>query len=283
MRRLVDAVLRDGRTRSEEVSLYGPPRQVLRLRALPFDGGVILEVNDVSEARLIDQIRRDFVANISHELKTPIGALQLLAETFVDENDPVVARRLAQRIREESERLAGIVEDLLELSRLESENERVRERLSLDDVVNEAVTRVRAAAENNGVPVETVEGAGGSVRGDRRQLVSATFNLLENAVTYSDPGSVVRTGVATTEDGGREIWVADEGIGIPEGDLERIFERFYRVDRARSRATGGTGLGLAIVRHVAQNHGARVSVQSRLGEGSRFSLTFPPEAVQRHP
>jgi two-component system sensor histidine kinase SenX3 len=248
------------------------------MRAVPFGGGAILEVDDISEARRLDEVRRDFVANISHELKTPVGALALLAETLVGESDPTVANRLAQRIRDESQRLGQMVSDLLSLTRIESEAEPQREWVAVNEVLDEAVDRVRAAAEHKGVAIEVSDIVDAGVLGDRRQLVSAIFNLLDNAVTYSDTRSVVCAG-ARSANGEVEIWVTDEGIGISEAERERIFERFYRVDRSRHRATGGTGLGLAIVRHVAHNHGARVVVDSELGHGSRFAIVFPKASV----
>jgi two-component system, OmpR family, sensor histidine kinase SenX3 len=279
VRAVVDQVLATGLQRQDEVEIYGPPPRTVRLRAVALAGGVLVEVDDVSEARRLEGMRRDFVANVSHELKTPVGALALLAETLAGERDPTVAGRLVERIREESARLAVMVGDLLDLSRLEAEKEHPRDPVVLDEVVMEAAARARSAAEHKGVALELGEPAGARVLGAPDQLVSAVFNLLENAIVYSDAGSVVRVGVSTGDPGGGpEVWVEDHGIGIPPKDLERIFERFYRVDRARSRATGGTGLGLAIVRHVAHNHGAEIAVTSRLGAGSRFCMTFPASA-----
>jgi two-component system sensor histidine kinase SenX3 len=269
-----------GRRERRTLELFGPPRRVLAVEAFPLDDGqrtvgAAAVVEDVSERRRLEAVRRDFVANISHELKTPIGALALLAETMAGEPDAEVIRRLAGRLQEEAHRVARIIEDLLDLSRIEAEETPRREPVPVHLIVAEAVERVRPAAEVHGVSLDVAEPSHRLVvAGDRRQLVSALFNLLENAVKYSEPGGRVELRAGT--DGSRvELAVRDHGIGIPARDLERIFERFYRVDRARSRQTGGTGLGLAIVRHVATNHGGEVTVASREGEGSLFRLVLP--------
>jgi two-component system sensor histidine kinase SenX3 len=215
------------------------------------------------------------VANVSHELKTPVGALGLLAETLADEEDAAVIRRLAHRMQAEAMRVGRTIHDLLDLSRLESEESPEREPVAVHLAVGQAVEQVRGAAEARGVVLEVADiGRRITVPGDRRQLVSAVYNLLDNAVKYSEPASSVHLRCATNGDW-VELSVQDHGIGIPTRDYERIFERFYRVDRARSRETGGTGLGLAIVRHVATNHGGRISVTSREGEGSTFFLRLP--------
>ncbi len=372
------------------LDLYGPPRRTLTVRAMLIDDGrrplgVMAMIEDVSERRRLEEIRRDFVANVSHELKTPMGALGLLAETLVSELDVQVAKRLAERIHTEAFRVSRIIDDLLDLSRIESEEAPPREPVPVDLVMADATERVRAAAEQRGIEVQLLEPEPPvTVFGDRRQLVSAMHALLENAVTYSydnskivvsatvvrpEPGSgegaeaapavPVAAGVTgDTLDAARETSVAgagdaaggetattsddrgplepgaagappgpfdtgqiavpsaavspplegavasgsadastraerpmvhlsvtDQGIGIPARDLNRIFERFYRVDHGRSRDTGGTGLGLSIVRHVANNHNGWVDVESREGEGSTFTLALPlaegPGAVTR--
>jgi two-component system sensor histidine kinase SenX3 len=215
------------------------------------------------------------VANISHELKTPVGALSLVAETLEGEDDPAVVARLSHRMRTEAERLGRIIEDLLDLSRIEAEESPSRDPVSIHLILGQAVDRLRPVAEHRGIHLEVVEPSPNLlVRGDRRQLVSAIHNLVDNAIKYSEDGSAVEVRV-TYDHEWIEITVSDHGIGIPSRDLERVFERFYRVDRARSRDTGGTGLGLAIVRHVAGNHGGEVSVESREGEGSTFRLQLP--------
>ena len=395
------------------LDLYGPPRRTLQVRARQIDDGrrplgVIALIEDVSERRRLEEIRRDFVANVSHELKTPMGALGLLAETLVSEPDPDVAQRLAGRIHNEAFRVSRIIDDLLDLSRIESEEAPPREPVLVNLVMADAIERVRATADQRGLEIVLHEPSPPvAVLGDRRQLVSAMHALLENAITYSyDNSKVVVTGVAQRfnpnlshpsvvgegggEGGRRRVrfphggvpgrgrrrgpggrrrrrsttpptrrpetrgrvrrwqpvfvpeildqysplgqsapgasaatgttaptmpvpptvtaegdaagtgpadssaaaspnWrieerdnvrlsVQDHGVGIPARDLDRIFERFYRVDHGRSRDTGGTGLGLSIVRHVANNHQGWVDVESREGEGSTFTLVLPIQA-----
>jgi two-component system sensor histidine kinase SenX3 len=269
-----------GNPGEEVLDLYGPPRRTLSIRAHPLETewrgvGAVAVIEDVSEKRRLEVVRRDFVANISHELKTPIGALGLLAETLAREDDPEVLNRLAGRIQSEAQRVARIMDDLLDLSRIESEEAPTREPVPVHIVVATAAERVRPAAEKRGTRIRIGEPPHDiTVLGDRRQLVSALYNLIENAVKYSDPGSTVEVG-GRTDGHWVELRVRDHGIGIPSQDLERIFERFYRVDRGRGRETGGTGLGLAIVRHVAGNHGGEVLVDSQEGEGSTFTLRLP--------
>jgi two-component system sensor histidine kinase SenX3 len=277
----IDDALRsalEGRSARRDLDLFGPPRRVLTVNAVPVTGralGAIATVEDVSERRRLEGVRRDFVANVSHELKTPVGALGVLAETIVAEDEPTVIRRLAERMTGEAIRVGRLIDDLLVLSRIESEEQPPLEPVVLTEVVIEAAHRVTALAESNDIAVDTSDVTPGLVvRGDGPQLVSALGNLLENACKYSDAGTDVR--VRTSQhDGWVDIEVADRGIGIPTRDLERIFERFYRVDRARSRVTGGTGLGLSIVRHIARSHGGDISVTSREGEGSTFILRLP--------
>ncbi|MGV3758027.1 MAG: sensor histidine kinase [Actinomycetota bacterium] len=275
-----DVVARGARASHERsVELFGPPRRTLTVRGVAVDAedgtGALVVVDDVTERRRLESVRRDFVANISHELKTPVGALGLLAETLVTEADPAVAHRLAERILTEAFRVGRTIDDLLELSRIEVDEVEAREQLPVQAIVSEAADRVRGAADQRSIAIE-VDPVPDRLRvvGDRRQLVSALFNLLENAVKYSDPGASVR--VRTATDGRMvDLSVEDHGIGIPRRDIERVFERFYRVDRARSRETGGTGLGLAIVRHVANNHHGQVHVESDEGHGSTFTLRLP--------
>jgi two-component system sensor histidine kinase SenX3 len=237
--------------------------------------GAVAFVRDVSESRRVESVRRDFVANVSHELKTPIGALTLLAETIASGEDATVMQQLADRVVKEADRLGRIVDDLLNLSLIEAQESPTREPLPIPLLIGDALDQVRSAAELAGVPLGiTLPIPDVEIVCDRRQVLSALVNLLENAVKYSDPDAEVEVSVRT--DRGRAlISVRDHGIGIPKRDLERIFERFYRVDRARSRQTGGTGLGLSIVRHVAQAHGGEVTVESVEGEGSTFTLYFP--------
>ena len=276
------------------LELFGPPRSTLSIRAQLIDDGrrpvgVVALIEDISERRRLDEVRRDFIANVSHELKTPMGALGLLAETLMVERDKDVAARLADRIHREAFRVSRIIDDLLDLSRIESEISPPREPVQVGLVMAEAAERIRSSAEQRDIDIVMEEpDADLVVLGDRRQLVSAVHALLENAVTYSSPGDAVTLKanldptVIEAEQGGLEVpcdqvrlSVVDQGVGIPSRDLDRIFERFYRVDLGRSRETGGTGLGLAIVRHVAQNHQGHVDVVSREGEGSTFTLVLP--------
>ncbi len=269
-----------GEPQRRTLEIYGPPRRVLVLSAFPLgDGerkaGAVVVVDDVSERHRLEAIRRDFVANISHELKTPVGALGLLADTIASEDDAVVVRRLAERMTGEAFRVGRIIDDLLDLSRIEAEESPTREPVAVHALVVEAIERVRPLAHARGITLDAHEvPRWPTVKGDQRQLVSALANLLDNACKYSDGGSTVE--VRSWDDANFvEIEVRDYGIGIPGRDLERVFERFYRVDRARSRETGGTGLGLAIVRHVATNHNGNIRVASREGEGSVFTLRLP--------
>ena len=385
----------DHGTAERILDLYGPPRRTLSVRARLIDDGrrplgVIATIEDISERRRLEEIRRDFVANVSHELKTPMGALGLLAATLVAEPDAEGARRLASRIHTEAFRVSRIIDDLLDLSRIESEEAPPREPVLVNLVMAEALERVRSTADQRGIAITLTEpDPPVAVLGDRRQLVSAMHALIENAVTYSYDGSTVTvhgtlvkattpapTGSVRAQQAeapptppaaayqpsatppvpaavpGGEPWAAppshpsgagayppvtppngnpvgangslpaaaatsgafmpsgavpsgsgsaggtngthraetappttsqdvvrlsvvDHGVGIPARDLDRIFERFYRVDHGRSRETGGTGLGLSIVRHVANNHQGWVEVESREGEGSTFTLVLP--------
>ena len=262
------------------IDLFGPPRRNLRVAAFPLaDGrraiGAVAVIEDISERRRLEAVRRDFVANVSHELKTPVGALGLLAETLADESDPGVTRRLADRMQLEAARVGRIIDDLLDLSRLEAEEAPIREPVPVHIVVAQAVEQVSSAAEHQGVSVKVGNVPTRlTVVGDRRQLVSSVYNLLENAVKYSAAGDEVSV-TCRASAGWAELAIRDNGIGIPSREHERIFERFYRVDRGRGRDSGGTGLGLAIVRHVMTNHGGEVTLSSHEGEGSVFTLRLP--------
>ena len=280
---LIDATIerhlagaRPGATSEELLDLYGPPKMVLVVRGGTLGGGgSYVLVEDMSERRRIDAVRTDFVANISHELKTPVGALAVLAETLVDETDPAVVTRIADRMLEESHRASRTIDDLLELSRIELGGDQAREPVDAVEVVRAAVERASALAERREIRVDVARTTTRvTVEADRRQLVSAVGNLVENAVKYSEPGGEVHVAVDPRDDA-VDFTVTDQGVGIPARDLDRIFERFYRVDKARSRGTGGTGLGLSIVRHVATNHSGEVLVSSREGEGSTFVLRIP--------
>ncbi len=267
-----------GQPSAQTLDLLGPPRRSISVRAVPVESVDVVAValiEDVSERARLEAMRTDFVANISHELRTPVGALALLAETMVDEQDPALTRRLAEKMVTEANRVTRIIEDLLELSRIEHDGRPRFEVVPVGLLAAEAVERVRTLADSHDITVHVEEPSRRlTVAGDRRQLVSALANLIENGIKYSDPGSTVEVS-ARTDGAWAELVVADHGIGIPRRDQDRIFERFYRVDRARSRDTGGTGLGLAIVRHVATNHGGTVSVSSVEGAGSTFSIRVP--------
>ncbi len=240
------------------------------------DGLVLVLAEDQSESRRVEEVRRDFVANVSHELKTPVGALALLAETVEDAaDDPDAVRRFAGRMRQEAARLTNLVQDIITLSRIQAA-EPVPDptAVPLDAVIAEALDRCRMKANARGIALADVGDRGLGVHGDEDLLITAIRNLLENAVAYSPERT--RVVVTTRRAADRvEISVEDQGIGIPARDLQRIFERFYRVDPARSRATGGTGLGLAIVKHVMAAHGGTVTVRSVEGAGSTFTISLP--------
>ncbi|MBT8207223.1 MAG: hypothetical protein KJO18_03020, partial [Acidimicrobiia bacterium] len=257
-----------------EVDIYGPPRAALTVRALAIQhddpGGVVVIVNDATKERQLDEVRRSFVANVSHELRTPVGAIAVLAETLTASEDPTVIKKLGTRLQEAALRLGDMIEDLLELSRTESGTVVKAVNIDVASFIGDAVSNLSESAATAGVAV-TVNVTPPSIlmRGDARQLRSAVQNLVDNAIKYSGSGSEVRVDAAAEGDK-VTITVADEGIGIPESALERIYERFYRVDGARRRQTGGTGLGLSIVRHVVSNHDGVISADSVEGEGTTF-------------
>ncbi len=265
-----------GAAASEQVELVGPPQRVLDVRATPLsDGGSIATIDDITERWKLDQIRTDFVANVSHELKTPVGAISVLAETIEGETEDELVLRLVRRMIMESQRMNRTIDDLLELSRIEMGGEMQMSPVNLNDVAQEAIERAQPIASRQGVTIDFDRLDEECVlNGDYYQLVSAVSNLVDNAVKYSNEGGKVNVAIES-DSHYLALTVQDQGIGIPMASLERIFERFYRVDRARSRGTGGTGLGLSIVRHVVTNHGGEVNVRSREGEGSTFTLRFP--------
>ena len=249
-----------------------------RLQVSPLESGYSLVLaQDLSEERRLNDVRRDFVANVSHELKTPVGALSLLAEAVqAADHDVAQAKHFAARMQLEVRRLTDLIADLVELSRVQGDAPlRNSKPVPVQDIVAEAVDAMKISAEKKGIQVNVApDVAVGSIFGDEVQLVTALRNLVSNAINYSPEGTKV--GVGVKSDGDQiELTVTDQGPGISEVDQTRIFERFYRVDPARSRETGGTGLGLAIVKHVCANHGGDCTVWSRLGEGSTFTLQFP--------
>ena len=273
------AATRGGEQATHLVELHGPPKRWLEISADPIpDGGSVAIIRDVTESVRTDAVRTDFVTNISHELKTPVGAVAVLAEALIDEPDSDVVRRLADRLVEEAHRAVRTIDDLLRLSQIESTRPG-DDVVDLNSVVQRAIGRGRSIDGGRGIEIATLESPPSLlIRGDERQLVSAVGNLVENAVKYSHDGGVVQVRTRLS-DAAVEVMVADQGIGIPTRDLDRVFERFYRVDKARSRVTGGTGLGLSIVRHVATNHGGEVLVSSQEGEGSTFVLRLPVSLV----
>ena len=288
---LARQVRRDGEIREGEIEVtdhkHGDRSTSFAVRVAPLgaplgasDGGgglVLVLAEDQTESRRVEEVRRDFVANVSHELKTPVGALALLAETVEDAaDDPEAVRRFAGRMRYEASRLTSLVQDLITLSRIQAA-EPVPDPapVKLDAVVAEALDRCRMKAGARGIELVETTDSDLVVLGDEDLLVTALRNLLDNAVDYSPEHTRVLVTATRASDYTAEISVADQGIGIPERDRERIFERFYRVDPARSRATGGTGLGLAIVKHVTVAHGGNVTVWSKVGAGSTFTLRLP--------
>lgn len=239
-------------------------------------GMILVLISDESEYQKVDAIRRDFVANISHELKTPIGALSLLSEAVLGaKNDPEAVVKFASKMQKESRRLTDLVQEIINLSRLQGSDPLISAyAVDVEDIIREAVNQCQTSAEGRNIEIVLGEISNTTILGDRDQLIMAFQNLIENAINYSPENTKVSVSASIIE-GLVEISVADQGIGISESELERIFERFYRIDPARSRETGGTGLGLSIVKHVALNHGGDIKVWSKLNVGSTFALRLP--------
>jgi two-component system, OmpR family, sensor histidine kinase SenX3 len=279
---IIRVVRRTGITQSGKIEVPRGPigegvrELTVKVISLEKDLQILVLLSDESEADRVHEVRRDFVANISHELKTPIGALSLLSEAVLSAKDePAAVEKFASRMQQEAKRLTGLVQEIINLSRLQdSDPLQVAEPLLLSDLIAEAVdqSQTTSAARKIGISVSSVVPA--TVFGDRDQLLMAINNLIENAINYSPENTKVSVSTSI-EDAIVTISVADQGIGIPEADLERIFERFYRVDPARSRETGGTGLGLSIVKHVAAKHGGEITVWSSQNVGSTFALRLP--------
>jgi len=276
---LVHEVRRDGQIRETELVMTRPgaPSRHVTARVAPLGSRLVLAlVEDRTRERRVEAVRRDFVANVSHELKTPVGAIRLLAEAVADAaDDPEAVRRFSSRMLTESDRLTQLVQQIIELSRLQGDEPlEAPTTVDVDGVVETAVDTSAIDAQNKRIRVHVAGAHGLQVFGSEEQVLAAVTNLVANAVAYSDPGSSVSV-TAKAEHGSVEISVVDQGIGIAPDEIDRIFERFYRVDPARHRSTGGTGLGLAIVKHVAATHGGEVRVWSVEGQGSTFTLTLP--------
>ena len=287
---LVRAVRRSGTQQEATMELprgpIGEGTHDLLVRVTPIgsDGMIAILIFDDSEMRRLDAIRKDFVANISHELKTPIGALSILSEAVLGaSDDPVAITRFATRMQAEAQRLSGLVQEIIDLSRLQDGDPlKSGEIVDLVLATKEAADQTELSAESRNISVVLSLPDQVEITGNRDQVIMAIHNLIENAINYSPEGTRVAVALRVS-DGLAEISVSDQGIGIPESALERIFERFYRVDAARSRATGGTGLGLSIVKHVATNHGGDVSVWSIEGAGSTFTIRFPLSSTDSQP
>ena len=284
---LARQVRRDGEIRETEIDVpskkFGGRVTSFAVRVAPLGapfagaGLVLVLAEDQTESRRVEAVRRDFVANVSHELKTPVGALALLAETVEEAaDDPDAVRRFSGRMRQEAVRLTKIVQDLITLTRVQtSEPVADPQPVDLDGVITEAIDRCQLKAGARSITLTSGGDHGLTVVGDEDLLVIALRNLIENAIAYSPEHTRVAVSAQRATKKKAEVSVADQGIGIPEADLERIFERFYRVDPARSRSTGGTGLGLAIVKHVTAAHNGKVTVWSKEGAGSTFTLRLP--------
>jgi two-component system sensor histidine kinase SenX3 len=276
---LVVQVRRDGQIRETELLMarhHATPRHVT-VRVAPLSSTLVLAlVEDRTRERRVENVRRDFVANVSHELKTPVGAIKLLSEAVCDAaDDPDAVRRFAGRMLTESDRLSRLVQQIIELSRLQDDDPLDSPVIvSVDDVVAAAVDATAIDANARGIKIVTGGVHGLKVFGNEEQVRAAVANLVANAVAYSGSDSTVLVSTKSFDEM-VELSVVDQGIGIPSEELDRIFERFYRIDPARHRSTGGTGLGLSIVKHVAATHGGEIRVWSVEGQGSTFTLTLP--------
>ena len=254
----------------------GVKNLLVKVTPLGNEGFILVLADDVSEADRIDAVRRDFVANISHELKTPIGALSILSEAVLQaSDDPAMVKHFAAKMGETANRLTELVQQIISLSRLQDADPLTdAAAVDISGAIKSAVDQSQTNADARGIVVSLDAEIAANVFGDREQLVMALHNLIENAINYSPEKTKVIISASVIKKL-VEIVVKDQGIGIAERDQERIFERFYRVDPARSRETGGTGLGLSIVKHVVANHGGDISVWSQVGEGSTFTLRLP--------
>ncbi len=301
-------ILRDGRIQSEELLAsirvvrrtnvkqtgtieiargpIGEGKREITVNVIPLSDGelVLVMLRDESEAQRVHEVRRDFVANISHELKTPIGALSLLSEAVMEaKDDSESVTKFASRMQIEAKRLTDLVQEIIQLSRVQdSDPLHEAEVLLTSDLIKEALDQCRTTADARKISLFFQESKDAYIQGDHDQLTMAINNLIENAVNYSPQGTKVSVSTST-ENGIISIAVSDQGIGIPEAEVERIFERFYRVDPARSRETGGTGLGLSIVKHIVTKHGGEISVWSSENVGSTFTIRLPiHESIEDH-
>ena len=278
---MIERVVLDGETREQEMRVRRPPlgRELLELQVRVADlapGRILILIDDLAEDRRVDAVRRDFVANVSHELKTPVGALSVLAEAVQSASDDAdQVRHFAERMQVEASRLGHLIQDIIDLSRLQSDDPLLHAQVvNIDDVVHRAIEDVRTVADKREIDIVVACDPENFVYADFSQIQTALRNLLVNAIAYSSDGTSIAV-YSRAVDAIVEITVKDQGVGIPTNDLDRIFERFYRVDPARSRVTGGTGLGLSIVKHVCQNHGGECTVWSEAGVGSSFTLRLP--------
>lgn len=274
--------LRDGQSSEQELQLYSPKLREVFLRVAPvFSGasartGAVAIVQDLTELRRLERVRRDFVSNASHELRTPIATVRALAETLESaDGDPKASERFLPPLISEAERLSRLVSDLLDLARAEDAPTSPFSFIPLRPIASNAVERLRDKAARRQISIVwNAEGHAPQVEGDAASLEQVVFNLLDNALSYTPEGG--RVNVEVDDDAnGAVVHVEDNGIGIPDDDLSRVFERFYRVDKARSRAEGGTGLGLAIVKHIVENHGGYIEVESNVGKGTSFHVHLP--------
>ncbi|QIG44580.1 two-component sensor histidine kinase [Nocardioides anomalus] len=284
---MVREVRRDGQIRETELLMSRPaaPARHVTARVAPLGSRLVLAlVEDRTRERRVEAVRRDFVANVSHELKTPVGAIKLLAEAVADaSDDPEAVKRFAGRMNLESDRLTRLVQQIIELSRLQADDPlETPTAVAIDDVIGVAVDTSAIDADSKNIDIVTGGTPGLEVFGNDEQVTAAVANLVANAVSYSACDSTVLV-TTKADDGAVEISVVDQGIGIPPDEIDRIFERFYRVDPARHRSTGGTGLGLSIVKHVAATHGGDVRVWSVEGQGSTFTLTLPQHLPHHAP
>lgn len=265
-----------------ELSLNEETDQKLKFISQPVEietqrYGVVIAIQDISEQERLDATRRDFVANISHELKTPIGAMVILSETLQAEEDKNLVLELSERIAQEAHRLAGTIDDLSQLSQIEHGSKQFFEITPITYPVHTAIARASSIAKQKGVDINLTEDEDLYLLGDHIQITSAIYNLLDNAIKYTEEGTGKIDITIQAKENNIEVMISDNGIGIPESSHNRVFERFYRVDPSRSRESGGTGLGLAIVRHVVLNHDGKISLDSKEGQGTSFTISLPQQ------